>query len=50
LIEELLELFDDVLGLLDVVLELDRRLGDDLLGGVDRRPLADREGDRVARA
>ncbi len=37
LVEELLELLDDVLGLLDVVLELDRRLGDDLLGGVDRR-------------
>ena len=36
LVEELLELLDHVLGLLDVVLELDRRLGDDLLGGVDR--------------
>ena len=36
LVEELLELLDDVLGLLDVVLELDRGLGDDLLGGEDR--------------
>ena len=49
LVEELLELLDDVLGLLDVVLELDRRLGDDLLGRVDRRARAHRERDRVAR-
>ncbi len=50
LVEELLELLDHVLGLLDVVLELDRRLGDDLLGGEDRGAGADGERDRVARA
>ena len=49
-VEELLELLDHVLGLLDVVLELDRRLRDDLLGGVDRGAGADRQRDRVARA
>src|ERR1700722_1044350 len=48
LVEELLELLDDVLGLLDVVLELDGGLGDDFLGGVDRGAAADGEGDRVA--
>src|SRR5258708_7777357 len=36
LVEELLEAVDDLLGVLDLVLELDRRLGDDLLGGEDR--------------
>src|SRR4051812_4748095 len=32
LVEELLEAVDDLLGVLDLVLELDRRLGDDVLG------------------
>jgi hypothetical protein len=50
LVEELLELLDHVVGVLDLVLELDRRLGDHLVGGEDRRAGADRQGDRVARA
>jgi hypothetical protein len=37
LVEEVLELVDDLFGVLDLVLELDRRLRDDLLGGEDRR-------------
>ena len=49
LVEEVLELVDDLLGVLDLVLELDRRLGDHVLGGEDRRAGADRERERVAR-
>src|SRR3954465_2108335 len=49
LVEELLELVHDLFGVLDLVLELDRRLGDDVLGGEDRRPGADRQGQRVGR-
>src|SRR5215471_4756692 len=48
LVEELLELLDDVLRLLHVMLELDRRLGDHLLGRVDRRARAHGERDRIA--
>src|SRR5829696_1551022 len=36
LVEEVLELLDDLLLVLDLVLELDRGLLDDVLGGVDR--------------
>ena len=36
LVEELLELVHDFLGVLDLVLELDRGLGDHVLGGEDR--------------
>src|SRR3954454_25278934 len=50
LVEEVLALLDDLLGVLDVVLELDRRLGDDLLGGEDRRPRADGQREGVAGA
>ena len=50
LVEELLELLDDVVGVLDLVLELDRRVGDHLLGREDRRADPDGKGDRVARA
>ena len=50
LVEEVLELLDDLLGVLDLVLELDRRLGDDVLGGEDRGAGAHREGERVAGA
>ena len=50
LVEELLELVHDLLGVLDLVLELDRGLGDDVLGGEDRRAGADGERQRVARA
>src|SRR6266511_2566205 len=49
LVEELLEAVDDLLGVLDLVLELDRRLGDDLLGGEDRGARAHGERERVAR-
>ena len=48
LLEEVLELLDDLLGVLDLVLELDRRLGDDVLGGEDRRARAHGERERVA--
>ena len=47
LVEELLELVDDLLGVLDLVLELDRRLGDHVLGGEDRGAGAHGEGERV---
>ena len=47
LVEEVLELLDDLLGVLDVVLELDRGLLDDVLGGEDRGPGAHRQGERV---
>src|SRR3954454_8588207 len=50
LVEELLEAVDDLLGVLDLVLELDRRLGDDVLGREDRRPASHRQGERVAGA
>src|SRR4051812_15798352 len=50
LVEELLEPVDDLLGVLDLVLELDRRLGDDVLGREDGRAGAHGEGERVARA
>ena len=50
LVEEVLELLDDLFGVLDLVLELDRRLGDHLVGGEDRRAGADGERERVARA
>src|SRR6185312_6670891 len=49
-VEELLEFVDDLLGVLDLVLELDRRLLDHLLGREDRRRDADREGQRVGGA
>src|SRR3954467_11363298 len=49
LVEELLEAVDDLLGVLDLVLELDRRLRDDVLGGEDRRAGAHGPGERVAR-
>jgi hypothetical protein len=49
-VEEVLELLDDLFGVLDLVLELDRRLGDDLVGGVDRRAGADRQRERVTGA
>ena len=49
-VEEVLELLDDLLGVLDLVLELDRRLGDDVLGGEDRRAGADGERERVGGA
>ena len=48
-VEELLELVDDLFGVLDLVLELDRGLGDHVLGGEDRRAGADGERERVAR-
>src|SRR4051795_4253044 len=48
LVEELLELVHDVLLVLDLVLELDRGLGDDVFGGEDRRAGADREGQGMA--
>src|SRR5687768_8876179 len=47
LVEELLELVHDLLGVLDLVLELDRGLGDHVLGGEDRRTGADGEGEGV---
>ena len=50
LVEEVLELLDDLLGVLDLVLELDRRLGDHVVGGEDRRAGADGQRERVARA
>jgi len=50
LVEELLEAVHDLLGVLDLVLELDRRLRDDLLGREDRSTRADGERQRVARA
>ena len=49
-VEEVLELLDDLLGVLDLVLELDRRLGDHLVGGEDRGAGADGERQRVAGA
>src|SRR3954453_7942145 len=49
LVEELLEAVDDLLGVLDLVLELDRRLGDDVLGREDRRAGAHGERQSVAR-
>ena len=49
LVEELLELVHDLLGVLDLVLELDRGLGDHVLGGEDRRARPDRQRERVAR-
>src|SRR4051794_24496384 len=49
LVEELLEAVHDFLGVLDLVLELDRRLGDDVLGGEDRRAGSHGQGERVAR-
>src|SRR6266511_1889076 len=48
LVEELLEAVDDLLGVLDLVLELDRRLGDDLFGGEDRRAGAHGQREGVA--
>src|SRR3954452_24441075 len=48
LVEEVLELLDDLLLVLDVVLELDRRLGDDVLGGEDRGAGAHGQGQGVA--
>ena len=50
LVEELLELVHDLLRVLDLVLELDRGLGDHVLGGEDRGAGADGEGERVGRA
>ena len=47
LVEELLELVDDLLGVLDLVLELDRRLLDHVLGGEDRGRDPDRERQRI---
>ena len=49
-VEEVLELLDDLLGVLDLVLELDRGLGDHVLGGEDRRAGAHGERERVGRA
>src|SRR5688500_8457230 len=46
-LEEVLELLHDLLGVLDLVLELDRRLGDDVLGGEDRRARPDGQGEGV---
>ena len=46
-VEEVLELLDDLLLVLDLVLELDRRLGDDLLGGEDRGARADGQRERI---
>ena len=50
LVEELLELVHDLLGVLDLVLELDRGLGDHVLGGEDRGAGAHGERERVAGA
>ena len=50
LVEEVLELLDDLLGVLDLVLELDGGLGDHLVGGEDRGAGAHGQGQRVARA
>jgi hypothetical protein len=50
LVEEVLELLHDLLGVLDLVLELDRGLRDDLVGGKDRRTRADGQGQRVGGA
>ena len=47
LVEEVLELLDDLFGVLDLVLELDRGLGDDLVGGEDRGAGAHGQGQRV---
>ena len=49
-VEELLELVDDLFGVLDLVLELDRRLGDHVLGGEDRRAGAHGQRQCVGRA
>src|SRR5688500_8851638 len=46
-VEELLELVDDLLLALVLVLELDRRLRDHVLGGEDRRARPDREREGV---
>src|SRR6266850_2328582 len=40
-VEEVLELLDDFLGVLNLMLELDRGLRDHVLGGDDRRPGTD---------
>ena len=49
-VEEVLELLDDLLRVLDLVLELDRGLGDHVLGGEDRGAGAHRQGQRVGGA
>src|SRR4051794_41044691 len=46
-VEEVLELLHDLLLILDLVLELDRGLGDHVLVGEDRRLRADGERQRV---
>ena len=46
-VQELLELVDDLFGVLDLVLELDRGLGDHVLGGEDRGAGAHGQGQRV---
>jgi hypothetical protein len=43
LVQELLELVDDLFGVLDLVLELDRALLDHVLGGEDRAAVPDRD-------
>src|SRR6476620_8002538 len=47
-LEEVLELLDDLLGVLDLVLELDRGFGDDVLCRKDRRTRAHGERKRIA--
>src|SRR4051794_6108491 len=49
-VEEVLELLDDFLGVLDLVLELDGRLLDHGLGGEDRGARAHGQRERVGRA
>jgi len=49
-IRKSLEFVDYLLRVLDLVLELDRRLLDDLLGGEDRGGDADRQGESVGGA
>ena len=44
LIEEVLETIDDLLGVLNLVLKLDCRFGDHILGSIDRRFRAHGEG------
>src|SRR5947199_10587358 len=50
LVEEVLEFLDDLLGVFDLVLELDRGLLDHVIGGEDGGRRADREGDGVGGA
>src|SRR4051794_25953284 len=50
LVEEVLEFLDDLLGVLDLVLELDRGLLDHVVGGEDGGRRADGEGDGVGGA